>query len=342
MRPLTLTRPKPIVPILNRPFLAYQLALLAQHSITDVVLACSYRVQDVRTALSDAANFGVRLRYAVERTPLGTGGGVRNAADLAARAICVLNGDVLTDVDLGAMRRFHEARSSRTTIFLAPVPDPRPYGLVETDTTGRILRFREKPSATEAIATNTINAGVYLIDAELIRRIPADRSVSIEREFFPRLIAEGVPCFGFCPPAYWRDIGSPAAYRAAHIELLEGKMRSLLSPPGDLRHGNWISAESPSALGARVESPSVVGAGVEFQPGCHIGPFAVIGDGVQIGRRARVEGAILWERVEVGSDAILRQCLIGAHVRIGAHAQIGPDVVLESGAVIPEHAKLGT
>jgi len=222
LRPLTLARAKPVVPILNRPLLAYQLALLRAHGVSDVVLACSYRVDDVRVALGDGQGLGVRLRYVVEDEPLGTGGGARRAADLTAGPLFVLNGDVLTDADLTAMRRLHEARGSRTTIFLQPVDDPRQFGLVETDADGRLRRFREKPTAEEEITTNTINAGIYLIDAPLLARIPPDRPSSIEREFFPALIAEGITSYGWCPRTYWRDLGDPVAYRAGHIDLLEG------------------------------------------------------------------------------------------------------------------------
>src|SRR5439155_954835 len=184
--------------------------------------------------------------------PLGTGGGVRNAADLVSGTVFVFNGDILTDADLTAMRQFHEARGSRTTIFLQPVPDPRQYGLVETERSGRLLRFREKPAADEEIATDTINAGIYLIDAALLGRIPSERPSSIEREFFP----------------------------------------------------------------------------------------ALIGEGSTVGPDARVESAILWERVAVGAGAVLHECVIGADVKIGAHARVGSGVVLESGAVIPERTTL--
>src|SRR5256885_7351285 len=152
LRPLTLARAKPVVPLLNRPFLAYQLALLREHSVTDVILACSYRVDDVRAALGDAGHLGVKLRYVVEQEPLGTGGGVRNAADLVSGTVFVFNGDILTDADLTAMRQFHEARGSRTTIFLQPVPDPRQYGLVATERSGRLHRFREQHADTQHTA----------------------------------------------------------------------------------------------------------------------------------------------------------------------------------------------
>ena len=324
---------------MNRPFLAYQLALLRRHGIHDVVLACSYRVDDVRQALGDGAAFGVHLRYAVEREPLGTGGGIRNAADLTRGTVVVLNGDVLTDADLTAMGHFHRARGSRTTIYLRPVEDPRAFGLVETEPDGRVRAFREKPQTPEEITTNTINAGIYLIDAALLARIPAGRVVSVEREFFPVLVAEGIPTYGWIADGYWRDIGSPAAYHAAQVDLLEGRVQTTLTPPGHETQGAWIGADARIDGGARVEPPSVVGAAAEVATGARVGPRAVLGDRCRIGPRARIEGAVLWEDVRVGADAVLRECVVGAKATIGAGAEIGPGVVLEAGAVVPDRAR---
>lgn len=340
LRPLTLARAKPVVPLLNRPFLAHQLVLLRTHGIADVILACSYRVDDVRAALGDGADFGVTLRYVVEQEPLGTGGGVANASDLTSGTVFVLNGDVLTDADLSAMRRFHEERDARATILLTRVADPRPYGLVELDAAGQLRAFREKPAADEAVTTDTVNAGAYLIDAALLKRIPRDRPVSIEREFFPALIADGIGCFGWPAPAYWRDIGSPGAYREAQMDLLEGRARMLLPPPGENHDGAWIAAGGSVAADARLLAPAAIGPRVSLGPRCRVGPGAVVGEDSTIGRDARVEGAVLWERVEVGPGATLCDCVIGADVKIGAFARIGAGVALESGAVIPERTTL--
>jgi len=337
LRPLTLSRAKPVVPLLNRPFLAYQIALLRQHGVRDVILSCSYRVDDVREALGDARDLGVTLRYVAEDEPLGTGGGVRNAADLARGTVFVLNGDVLTDADLTAMRAFHEGRGSRVTIFLMPVDEPRAYGLVETDAHGRLLRFREKPGPDEAISTNMINAGIYLIDAALLGRMPPGRAVSIEREFFPGVIADGIPSFGWSTPAYWRDIGNPSAYHAAHVDLLEARVKTTLTPAGQLRQGSWVA--SSEAAGARIEGPSVVGAGARLEKGAHVGPHAVIGPGSTIGAGARVHNAMLWERVRVGEGAVVRDCVVGADAIIGAHSELGGGLALESGAVVAVGAR---
>jgi NDP-sugar pyrophosphorylase family protein len=340
LRPLTLTRAKPVVPLLNRPLLAYQLALLRRHGVTDVILACSYRVDDVRVALGDGAALGTRLRYVVEDGPRGTGGGVRNAADLARGVVFVLNGDVLTDADLTAMRRFHEARRSRVTIYLRSVADPRPFGLVETAPDGRVREFREKPTSLEGLVSNTINAGIYLIDAALLERIPRDRAVSIEREFFPDVVGDGTPCFGWLSEAYWRDIGNPGAYRAAQIDLLEGRVQTPLAPPGHPKGGSWLADGVRVEAGARVDAPSVIGPGVELGADARVGPRSVVGARCQIGRGARLEGAVLWEDVSVGAGAVLRDCVVASAARIGAQAEIGPGVTLEAGAVIPDRTRL--
>jgi NDP-sugar pyrophosphorylase family protein len=330
-----------VVPLLGRPFLAYQLALLREHGVTDVILACSYRVDDVKQALGEGEHLGVRLRYVVEREPLGTGGGIRNAADLARGTVFVLNGDVLTDADLTAMRRFHETHGSRTTIFLTPVEDPRAYGLVERHADGRLARFREKPTAEEPITTNTINAGIYLLDAALLARIPTGRVVSIEREFFPALIGDGVPAYGWSADCYWRDIGSPAAYRAAQLDMLDGRVRTPLPPPGrEVRAGLWLGEGVEVAADATLTPPAVVGDGVRVAGGAGVGPHAVVGRGCRIGPRARVMSSILWERVSLGAQAVASGCVLGSDVSVGAHAEVGAGVILQSGAVVAERSKL--
>lgn len=325
---------------MNRPFLAYQVALLHQHGIDDVILSCSYRVDDIRTAMAEAMP-AARVRYVVEAQPLGTGGGVRYAVDHDRGTVWVLNGDILTDADLTGMRRFHEARRSRVTLLLTRVDDPRQYGLVETDADGRIQAFREKPGPGEPIPTDTVNAGVYLLDVELLRRIPADRPVSIEREFFPTLIADGLPCFAWCPSAYWRDIGNPEAYRAAQMDLLDGRVRTPLAPPGRVRgEGIWIADSAELADDAPVR-PVVIAEDIRIAAGARVGPHAVLGRGCRIGPGARVREAVLWERVQVGADAVVARCVVGSGAHIGAGAVLGAGTVLDAGAVVPDHARLG-
>ncbi len=303
------------------------------------MLSCSYLVDEVRRTMGDGADWGVRLDYAVEVEPLGTAGGVRNAADFLGGTggdpggglVVVLNGDVLTDVDLSVMLRFHAERRAQATICLTRVEDPSPYGLVEVASDGRVTRFAEKPSATQCTA-DTVNAGIYVLDSALLARIPPGRVASMEREFFPGLLGDGLPFFGWVGDGYWIDIGSPEKYRQAQLDLLRGRVVTDVGPAG----GDRRSIAADAILGARVSAaaPVVIGAGCRLEHDCRVGPFAVLGPGCVVGAAATIEGTVLWERVSVGAGAVLRDCIAGADARIGPHAHVGPGVVLEDGAVV--------
>jgi mannose-1-phosphate guanylyltransferase len=288
--------------------------------------------------MGDGGSWGVRLDYAVEAEPLGTAGGVRNAADLLSGLVVVLNGDVLTDVDLAAMLRFHAQRQARATIFLTRVEDPSPYGLVEVAGDGRVTGFVEKPAAA-SLSADTVNAGIYVLDAALLARIPPGRVASMEREFFPGLLADGLPFFGWVGEGYWIDIGSPEKYRQAQLDLMAGRVATDVGPAG--AGGVRSSIAADAMFGARVSAvaPVVIGAACRLEDECRVGPSAVLGPGCIVGAAAAVEGAVLWERVSVGAGAVLRDCLIGADVRIGQNAHVGPGVVLEDGAVVASRAR---
>ncbi len=334
LRPLTLATPKPVVPLLNIPFIAYQLALLRQHGITDVVLSCSYLVDEVRRIMGDGAAHGVRLRYAVETEPLGTAGGVRNAVDLVRDLVVVLNGDILADLDLTAMLRFHAARGSRATLYLTRVADPTQYGLVELEADGRIRSFVEKPEPGR-VTVDTVNAGVYALDRAVVAGIPTGRAVSIERETFPGLLRDGVPFFGWISASYWLDIGSPAKYRQGQLDLLAGRVATPVKPAGARPDGRAIAPGARVAPDATVTAPAVIGAGTRLEPGAQVGPNAVLGANCVVGEGARIEGAVLWDDVNVGPGAILRDCIVGSHVTIGPNAQLGFTAVIESNTRVP-------
>jgi mannose-1-phosphate guanylyltransferase len=339
LRPLTLSRPKPIVPILNVPFLAYQLALLARHGVHDIVLSCSYMVDEVRRTMGDGAAWGVRLRYAVEEQPLGTAGGVRNAADLVSERVVVLNGDILTDLDLSAMLAYHAGRHAQATIYLTRVPDPAAYGLVELEPTGQVRRFLEKPDRTQ-ITTDTINAGVYVIERGLLERIPPGRVMSIEREFFPALLADRIPFYGWIGEHYWIDIGNAEKYRQGQIDLLEGRLDTPVHPDGISVDRRSLGAGVSLARDAEVAAPVVVGAGSRIGQASRVGPRTVLGAGCAVGSGARIEGAVLWEDVRVGEDAILHECIVASGARIGTRARLGAGAVVAAGMIVPDDARL--
>jgi mannose-1-phosphate guanylyltransferase len=290
--------------------------------------------------MGDGAGWGVKLEYAVEAEPLGTAGGVRNAADLVSGLVIVLNGDVLTDVDLSAMLRFHAQRGARATIFLTRVDDPSPYGLVETARDGRVTGFVEKPSAAQRTA-DTVNAGIYVLEGALLARIPPGRVASMEREFFPGLLTDGLPFFGWVGDGYWIDIGSPEKYRQAQLDLLDRRVATDVGPAGAAGDRRSIAADAVKGARVSVLAPVVIGAGCQLKDGCRVGPSVVLGSGCVVGVAATIDGAILWDRVSVGAGAVLRDCIIGADVRIGQDAHVGPGVVLEDGAVVVARACLG-
>lgn len=329
-----------MVPLLNVPFLAYQLALLRRHRITDVVLSCSYLVDEVRRIMGDGSAHGVRLRYAVETDPLGTAGGIRNAVDLVRELVVVLNGDILADPDLTAMLAFHAARGSHASLYLTRVPDPSQYGLVELEADGRIRSFIEKPPPGRA-TVDTVNAGVYVLRREVVAAIPTGRAVSIERETFPGLLGDRVPFYGWVSENYWLDIGNPAKYRQGQLDLMAGRVTTDVAPPGRAPgDGLRVAPGARVATGATLTAPCVIGPGTRVEAGARVGPNAVLGADCVVGAGARLEGAILWDGVTVGPGAVLQDCIVGARVRIGANAQLGFTAVVEGDTAVPAGARL--
>jgi len=304
-----------------------------------VVLSCSYMVDEVRRLVGDGAAHGVRLRYAVETEPLGTAGGVRNAVDLVRGLVVVLNGDILADLDLSAMLRFHAERRSRATLYLTRVADPTQYGLVEIETGGRIRSFVEKPAPGQ-VTVDTVNAGVYALNRAVVAAIPTGRAVSIERETFPGLLRDGVPFFGWVAGNYWLDIGSPAKYRQGQLDLLAGRVSTPLTPVGADPDGRAVAPGAHVARDATVTAPCVIGAGTRVESGARVGPNAVLGANCVVGAGARIEGAILWDRVNVGPGAVLRDCIIGSNVTIGPNAHLGFTAVLEANTTVPPNTRM--
>jgi NDP-sugar pyrophosphorylase family protein len=337
LRPLTLSVPKPVVPVVDRPFLRHQLDLLASAGVRDVVFSVAYRPERVEAVFGDGSAFGVKIRYAVEDTPLGTGGAVRNALELLDDRTIVMNGDVLTDVDLAQLVRRHEQQQASATILLTPVPNPSAYGLVETDASGRVLRFREKPKPEE-ITSDTINAGIYILETRVIDLIPPSVSHSIERGFFPALLARGDVVFGPVHRGYWIDIGTPEKYLQVHRDILGGRFRVALE--AEARSGGFVARGARIADGARLEAPFFVGPGCEIEAGASVGPDAALAEGVRVRAGARVRDSVLWKGVEAGPESTIDGSLLGAGVRVGAHAVVR-GAQLGDGSLVTDYSKSG-
>src|SRR4051794_7324168 len=259
LRPLTLTTPKPLLPIVNQPFLERQLVWLADHGVDEVVLSMGYLPDAFHAHFRDESGAdtfrGMRLRSAVEDEPLGTAGAIRFAADGMDERFIVCNGDVLTGLDLSAMVEFHDDRNAEVTIALTRVEDPSAFGVVPTNDDGGVIAFVEKPAPGKA-PSNWINAGTYVLEPAFVRRIPPRLNVSVERETFPRMLARPGLLYGYQSDAYWLDIGTPEKYLEAHADALAG--RPSMPPASGAREiepGVWIQGDATIEPGAHVERP---------------------------------------------------------------------------------------
>jgi mannose-1-phosphate guanylyltransferase len=302
------------MPLAGRPFLSFMLDWAHGHGVDEVILSCGFLSDGVKRVLGDIYD-GMRLRYVVEEEPLGTAGPVRLALDedVLEERLIVLNGDVLTDIDLTAELDQHARTDARVTLALYPVDDTASYGVVPTDADGRVEAFLEK--AEGETPTNRINAGAYVVEREVIESIPAGRPVSFEREVFPGLVGEGL--YGYLAEGYWIDIGTPQRYLESTWDLLAGRVQSKL-PPRD-------------ETGSLVDESCLVS-------GAHVGPQSVLGRHCSVGSDSRIERSVLHDRVVVGADATVRGSVLGEGVRVGQRATIGPRVMAGAGAVIGDDA----
>jgi mannose-1-phosphate guanylyltransferase len=318
LRPLTLTTPKPVMPLAGRPFLTFMLSWLARHGVDDAILSCGHLSDEVERYLGDEYE-GVRLHHVVEEERLDTAGPVRLAYDqgLLQERFFVMNGDCLADLDLSAELRAHEATGAAVTLGLVEVDDTSHYGVVPTREDGQVEAFLEKQAGP--VPTNRINAGAYVIERTVVERyIPAGRPVSFEREVFPQLVGNGL--YGWHADGYWIDIGTPERYLEATYDLLAGRVESML-PPRD---------ETDSLI------PDTC-----ITTGARIGPLSVLGDHCSVGDRAFVERSVLHESVIVGAEAQVVESVIAAGARIGEGARIGPDAIIGAGAEVAPGAVVG-
>jgi mannose-1-phosphate guanylyltransferase len=335
LEPLTINTPKAMVPVLNTPFLEHVLCHLSRHGIKEVILAQGHLAQPIEGYLGDGHQIGVRLYYSAEDAPLGTAGAIKNAEKYLNDSFIVLNGDVFTDLDITAMIDLHRGEKAKVTIALTPVDDPTLYGLVETSTASRVTRFVEKPSPGE-ITTNMINAGIYILEPEILAQIPAQTSVSIERETFPRLLSRGEPVYAYSSAAYWLDIGTPEKYLQVHRDLLGGKSK-LYSPAS----GNAISIDKKSEVHrtAQIQGPVMVGANCSIGPRVKLTGPVVIGPGGTILEDSVIEQSVIWRNVRMGPKAMVKSSILADNCHLEANsvaerAALGDDVVVERGGQV--------
>ncbi|MGN6188827.1 MAG: sugar phosphate nucleotidyltransferase [Conexibacter sp.] len=322
LRPLTSTVPKPVVPLVDRPFIAFMLEWLRGHGVDDVVISCGFLASGVHNVLGDGSAYGMRLRYVEEPKPLGTGGAVKFAESLLDERFLMLNGDVLTDIDLTAQLAQHERTGARATLALVPVEDPSAYGLVRRNGDLSVSEFLEKPSPDQ-IDTNLINAGAYVLHRDVLADVPTDQQVSIERELFPTLVDDGL--YGYEASGYWLDIGTPERYLQATYDILDGAVKTSVTERYDAAR---LAVADGAQLSGRVVGPALVGEGARVADGALVTGRSVLGRGVEVAEGAHVDGSVVLDGAVIGPHAQLTHCIVGPGARVGAHTRLGEGVVL--------------
>ncbi|MHC9291408.1 sugar phosphate nucleotidyltransferase [Mycobacterium sp. LTG2003] len=317
LRPLTLSAPKPMLPTAGLPFLTHLLSRIAAAGIKHVVMGTSYKAEVFEDAFGDGSELGLEIEYVTETEPLGTGGAIANVADkLRYDTAMVFNGDVLSAADLGALLEAHDEHRADVTLHLVRVGDPRAFGCVPTDPDGLVTAFLEK---TQDPPTDQINAGCYVFKRAVIDKLPRGRALSVEREVFPGLLADGLRVCGYVDMSYWRDMGTPEDFVRGSADLVRG------------------IASSPALNGQRGES--LVHEGAAVAPGALLIGGTVIGRGAEIGAGARLDGAVIFDGVRVEAGAVIERSIIGFGARIGPRALIR-DGVIGDGADIGARCEL--
>ena len=327
LRPLTVKVPKPVVPVVNIPFLCYQLELLKKYGIDETILSLGYQPKKIKSVLGNSSN----LHYIVENVPLGTAGAYKKAESFLDGASFVFNGDILCNFDLAKVIRFHQERSAVATLILTQVNDTSSYGLVETNKDGRVIRFLEKPNVQD-ITCNTINAGCYLLEPEVLEMIPSGRNYSFERSVFPDLLASGKPVYGYIALSYWIDIGTPEKYLKAHLDILQRRFVPSVVLPWEDTMSKSQAEPTFKIHDSLIASSCAVGKDSQIIS-------SSINSGCRIGKRVVIDHSVLWSGVEVGDDVKIVGCVVGNLCRIGKDAILS-GTILGDDSRISDYSRL--
>src|SRR5215207_10057624 len=331
LRPLTSNAPKPMLPIANAPMMEHIVRLLAQHGFDEIVVTVAFLANHIRNYFGDGSELGVRMVYATEESPLGTAGSVRNARDELDERFLVISGDVLTDIDLEAIVRFHDERGAMATIGLTPVEDPLEFGIVITRDDGSIERFLEKPTWGQ-VFSDTINTGIFVLEPEIFDWIDGGRSVDFSSEVFPGLLDAGKPLYGAVVEGYWEDVGTLDAYVRAHKDVLDGKV--------ELEIEGFEIADGVYEGDARLGEYTVLGTNVRVRAGADL-QRAVIHDNTYIGEGVRLRGTTVGRACDLRNGVRAEEgvvlgdeCFVGEHAVLTSGVKIYPFKTVEGGAVI--------
>jgi mannose-1-phosphate guanylyltransferase/phosphomannomutase len=339
LRPMTANQPKPLLPVVNRPIMEHVLLLLKRHGFTETVVTVQFFAPLVRNYFGDGEDVGMRLQYATEEMPLGTAGSVKNAEDeLRSGPFLVISGDALTDIDLSAMVAFHKKQGALVTVGLARAPNPLEFGIVITDDDGRVQRFLEKPTWGQ-VFSDTVNTGIYVMEPEVLAKVPAGEPVDWSADVFPRLVEAGAPLYGWVADGYWQDVGSYDSYLRAQADVLSGQVETEMAG-FEVSPGVWVCEGAEVDPEAVLKGPLAIGDFSKVEAGAELREFTVIGSNVVVKEGAFLHRAVVHNNVYIGPGVNMRGCVICKKTDVMASARIEEGAVVGDECLIEPEAYL--
>ncbi len=344
LRPLTCNRPKPMVPIVNKPVMEHIIELLKKYNITDIAVTLQYLPDLIRDYFGDGSEFGVKLRYFVEKTPMGTAGSVKNAEEFLDDTFIVISGDALTDINLSKAIDYHIKKQSLATLVLKKVDIPLEYGVVVTDDEGRIIRFLEKPSWGE-VFSDTVNTGIYILSPEVLGFFNKNEVFDFSKDLFPILLKENKPMYGYITDEYWCDIGDLRAYWQANMDVLDRKV-DVHIPGTQIREKVWIGDGTTIEDGAVIEGPCLIGSNTRVKSNAMLGSYCIIGDNNIISEHSSIKKSVIWKgcnidkNVEIRGTVICNKVILKEHSSAFENSVIGCDTTVKEHAIIKPNIKI--
>ncbi|MGI0090758.1 MAG: sugar phosphate nucleotidyltransferase, partial [Nitrososphaerales archaeon] len=334
LRPLTSTRPKPLVQVVNRPILWHVLRLITRHGIHDSFITLHYLADQITTAVANSHEIGVRINYTFEDKPLGTAGSVKALEQELEGTFMVISGDVMTDFDLSELMKFHKKKGALVTLGLVRMPNPLEYGVVLTDDDGKVTRFLEKPGWSQ-VFSDTVNTGIYIMELEALKQVEQDKQYDFSKELFPKLLRSGEPIYAHTLEGYWCDVGAPSQYISAHHDILSGKTRIEI-PGKKISENVWVEDGAEIRSGAEIIGPCIIGTRTTIAKEAKVGPLSCIGSNVTIEANSVISRSVVYDFAYIGREAEAKGCVIGKNVVLRPRARVF------EGAVIGDGTQLGS
>ncbi|MCG8502083.1 MAG: NDP-sugar synthase, partial [Firmicutes bacterium] len=336
LRPLTCNRPKPMVPVMNKPVMEHIIQLLKQHNITEIGVTLQYMPQIIREYFGDGSDLGVNIRYYVEESPLGTAGSVKNAEEFLDDTFIVISGDALTDINLSKAIAYHQNNNAVATLVLARVDVPLEYGVVVTDNHGKITRFLEKPSWSE-VFSDTVNTGIYILNPRVLAYFNAGEKFDFSKDLFPLLMEDEQPMYGYVAEGYWCDIGDLSAYQQCHFDILDGKV-NIPNHAREIAEKVWVEDPVEIADTAQITGPVLIGSHTKIKDYAAISDFTVIGSDNIIGEYSSFKRTILWKGCNIGQKVQLRGCTLCNKAQVKEASSVFEQAVVGGNTVVKERA----